>query len=114
MQLGLADFLVSDPGFYESLSAFYQQKRDFFCERLRSTRFRFAPTRSTFFQIVDYAEISEEQDLVLARKWTRDIGVASIPLSVFCEQPFTGTRLRLCFAKDDATLTDAVAKLATL
>jgi len=114
MQLGLADFLVSDPGFYESLSAFYQQKRDFFCEQLRNTRFRFAPARSTFFQIVDYAEISDEQDLVLARKWTRDIGVASIPLSVFCERPFTGTRLRLCFAKDDATLTKAAAKLATL
>jgi len=114
MQLGLADFLSSDPGFYESLSAFYQQKRDFFCDLLRQTRFRFLPSRSTFFQILDYGEISDERDLDLARKWTREVGVASIPLSVFCEQPFTGTRLRFCFAKDDATLTRAVEKLSTL
>ena len=45
---------------------------------------------------------------------TEEIGVASIPLSVFCEQPFTGTRLRFCFAKDDETLADACEKLSRL
>jgi methionine aminotransferase len=81
---------------------------------LGATRFRFAPARSTFFQIVDYGDISDELDVDLAKKWTREIGVASIPLSVFCEEPITGTRLRFCFAKDDATLRDAVEKLAAL
>ena len=63
---------------------------------------------------MDYAEISDSVDVELATQWTKDIGVASIPLSVFCEQPFTGTRLRFCFAKDDDTLTEAVTRLATL
>lgn len=114
MQHGIADYLVSNPGFYDNLSAFYQQKRDLFCDLLKNTRFRFAPARSTFFQIVDYGDISDELDADLAKHWTKEIGVASIPLSVFCEQPFTGTRLRLCFAKDDATLATAVEKLAAL
>ncbi|MEJ2129254.1 MAG: methionine aminotransferase [Woeseiaceae bacterium] len=114
MQHGLADYLGSDPRFYEELSRFYQGKRDMFCELLGATRFRFAPARSTFFQIVDYGDISDELDVDLAKKWTREIGVASIPLSVFCEEPITGTRLRFCFAKDDATLRDAVEKLAAL
>jgi methionine aminotransferase len=114
MQHGLADYLVSNPGFYESLSGFYQQKRDLFCELLSGTRFRFAPTRSTFFQIAHYGDISDELDADLAIQWTREIGVASIPLSVFCEQHFTGPRLRFCFAKDDATLTAAMEKLAVL
>ena len=114
MQHGLADYLVSHPDFYESLSAFYQQKRDFFCELLKGTRFRFAPARSTFFQIVEYGDICDELDISLAEKWTREIGVASIPLSVFCERPFTGRRLRFCFAKDDATLTSAVENLKQL
>ena len=114
MQLGLADYLRSNTTFYEELSAFYQQKRDHFCSALEETRFRFAPARSTFFQIVDYGEISDSVDVELAKQWTKDIGVASIPLSVFCEQPFTGTRLRFCFAKDDDTLTEAVTRLATL
>ncbi len=114
MQYGIADFLQSDPDFFENLSAFYQQRRDHFCQQLESTRFRFRPAKSTFFQIVDYADVSGEDDVSVAKKWTRDVGVASIPLTVFCEQPFTGTRLRFCFAKDDETLTAAVEKLRNL
>ncbi|NIV18385.1 MAG: aminotransferase class I/II-fold pyridoxal phosphate-dependent enzyme [Woeseiaceae bacterium] len=114
MQHAIADFLASEPGFYAALPDFYQQKRDLFCQLLEGTRFRFAPAQSTFFQILDYGDISQESDVELARRWTQDIGVASIPLSVFCEKEFTGTRLRFCFAKDDATLRDAVEKLAAL
>jgi methionine aminotransferase len=114
MQCGVADFLKSDPDFYDDLPAFYQAKRDLFCELLESSRFRLLPARSTFFQILDYREISGEVDVALAERWTREIGVASIPLTVFCETPFTGTRLRFCFAKDDATLEQAAEKLCAL
>ena len=101
VQHALADFLQSEPAFYQRLPDFYQQKRDLFCRLLEDSRFRLHPARSTFFQIVDYGEISGEDDVTLAKRWTEEIGVASIPLTVFCEQPFTGTRLRFCFAKDD-------------
>lgn len=113
-QHGVADFLRSHPGFYERLPTFYQQKRDHFCNLLEGSRFRFAPARSTFFQLLDYGEISDEYDADLAVRWTKEIGVASIPLTVFCESPFTGTRLRFCFAKDDATLEAAAEKLRAL
>ena len=114
MQHGVADYLVSNPEFYEQLPAFYQQKRDHFCSLLEGSRFRFSPARSTFFQLLDYGEISDESDADLAVRWTKEIGVASIPLTVFCETPFTGTRLRFCFAKDDATLEAAAEKLRNL
>ena len=114
IQHGIADFLKTTPEFYESLPAFYQEKRDFFCQQLEGSRFRFKRARSTFFQILDYSEISEQADDELAKHWTRTVGVASIPLSVFCEQPFTGNRLRFCFAKDNATLAEAAAKLRSL
>lgn len=114
MQHGIADFLASDPGFCESLPSFYQQKRDRFCELLARSRFKLQPARSTFFQILDYSDISDEIDESLAKRWTREIGVASIPLTVFCETPFTGTRLRFCFAKDDATLEKAAEILCGL
>ena len=114
MQHGIADFLASDPDFAVKLPAFYQEKRDRFCRLLDGSRFRFKPARSTFFQIVDYGEISQENDLTLAKRWTKEIGVASIPLSVFCETPFTGTRLRFCFAKADDTLEDAAHRLCRL
>ena len=111
IQHALADFLVSSPEFPAALAAFYQQKRDHFCALLEGSRFRFMPAKSTFFQILDYGEIRTDDDVALAKAWTRDIGVASIPLSVFCEQPFTGTRLRFCFAKSDETLAAAVERL---
>ncbi len=114
VQHGIADFLQSDAAFYQQLPAFYQEKRDFFCSLLKDSRFRLRPARSTFFQIVDYSDISNELDLDLAKRWTIDNGVASIPLSVFCEQAFTGTRLRFCFAKDNATLEAAAEKLRDL
>ena len=114
MQYGVADFLESDPDFYLKLPAFYQRKRDQFCDLLADSRFRLKPARSTFFQVMDYADISDDDDLSLCKRWTQDIGVASIPLSVFCETPFTGSRLRFCFAKDDATLEEAARRLRAL
>lgn len=114
MQYGVADFLHSEPEFCDALAAFYEAKRDHFCRLLEKSRLRLKPARSTFFQLVDYGEISDEDDLSLAKRWTQEIGVASIPLSVFCETPFTGTRLRFCFAKDDATLEDAARRLCAL
>ena len=114
MQLGVADYLRSNPAWCEELPPFYQQKRDRFCELLQDSRFRLRPSRSTFFQIVDYGDITDELDASLAKRWTREIGVASIPLTVFCETPFTGTRLRFCFAKDDATLEEAARRLCEL
>ena len=114
VQCAIADFLLSDPEFYQDLPNFYQQKRDFFCGALENSRFRLQPSRSTFFQILDYSEISDAEDLELAKLWTREHGVASIPLTVFCDKPFTGTRLRFCFAKDDDTLLAAANKLCDL
>jgi len=114
VQHALGDFLASDPQFYEDLPVFYQQKRDLFCKLLSNSRFQLHPARSTFFQIVDYSDITDEDDVTVAKRWTKEIGVASIPLTVFCKQAFTGSRLRFCFAKDDATLTAACEKLTAL
>jgi len=114
MQHAIADFLDSDPGFYRSLPAFYQDKRDLFVRELDGSRLALEPSRSTFFQTVDYSAISDRPDTEIAERWTRDIGVASIPYSAFCEKPPDSRRLRFCFAKDDATLEAACTRLRTL
>jgi methionine aminotransferase len=114
MQHGIADFLVSHPDFPHRVAAFYEQKRDHFCSLLKGTRFQFSPARSTFFQLVNYGDVRSDPDVDVATQWTRELRVASIPLSVFCETAFTGTRLRFCFAKDDDTLIEAVSRLRQL
>lgn len=114
VQHALAGFLKAEPDFHGGLHGFYQARRDRFLAGLAGSRFRWRPAPSTFFQLLDYGDISDEPDAALAERWTREIGVASIPLSVFCERPFTGTRLRFCFAKDDATLDLASERLCRL
>ena len=114
LQYGIADFLKSCPEHHENLGAFYQAKRDLFCGLLANSRFRLTPSAGTFFQLVDYGQISNEPDVELARRWTVEKKVASIPISVFYEEPPTQTYLRFCFAKDDATLERAAETLCEL
>ena len=53
------------------------------------------------------AELETNRDRELAERLTREYGIASIPISVFCEQPLAGRYLRFCFAKTDAVLEQA-------
>jgi methionine aminotransferase len=114
VQHALADFMSAHPDYYAELSNFYEQKRDRFVGLLKETKLRYVPTPSTFFQVVDYSAVSDLPDTEAVVLFTEQHGVASIPLSVFCEKPFTGQRLRLCFAKHDAELVEAASRLAQL
>jgi methionine transaminase len=113
MQYALADFLKV-PDHYLTLSDFYQRKRDLFLEAIRGSRFTFTPSQGTFFQTVNYGDITQEHDYDLAVRWTKEIGVASIPVSVFCHQKNDNKVLRFCFAKDDETLKRAGELLSRL
>lgn len=114
IQHALADYMERTPNHYKELPAFYQAKRDRFCELVRDSRFRFRPAAGTFFQVLDYSEITDEPDVDYACRLTQEIGVASIPISVFCEEAPAGRKLRFCFAKDDATLEEAAGRLCRL
>ena len=114
IQHGLADYMAMAPDHYDELPRFYQEKRDRFCDLVADSRFSFRPAKGTFFQILDYSGITDIDDVDYAKTLTREIGVASIPVSVFCEQPLEDRLLRFCFAKDDAMLEDAAARLCRL
>ena len=110
VQYALADYL-RDPTHYQQLPAFYERKRDVFLQAIAGSRFRFIPSEGSFFQNVSYAAISNEPDYELAVRLTREIGVASIPVSVFYDRKDDEKVLRFCFAKDDAMLADAGERL---
>lgn len=114
LQAALADFIVACPQHHLELPVFYQRKRDRFCELLAGTRLSFEPAAGTYFQLVDYAAISELPDVEFARWLTTEVGVAAIPISVFSEAPSPGTIVRFCFAKHEATLEAAARKLRQL
>jgi methionine aminotransferase len=114
VQLALADFLEAHPEHHLGLPAFYQAKRDRFCSLLAGSRFRFAPAAGTYFQLLDYSALSDEDDVTLSRRLTVERGIASIPVSVFYRQPPGDRMLRFCFAKDDATLVRAAELLCAI
>ncbi len=113
VQHGLADFMA-DPASWRGLSAFYARKRDRFREGLRATRLAPLPCAGTYFQLASYAGVTDEPDTVLAERLTREIGVASIPVSAFHADGRQDRVLRFCFAKSDETLDRACERLARL
>lgn len=116
IQYALADFMQAQPEHVDQLPAFYQQKRDQLCQALQSSRFSFKPTASTYFQLLDYRQIRDDlNDLEMAHWLTTEHGVATIPLSVFYQQPPTDQYLvRVCFAKRADTLQAAGEKLCVI
>jgi methionine aminotransferase len=113
MQHALAAYMA-DAEPYLGLPAFYQRKRDLFLDGLRQTRLRPLHTAGTYFQCVEYDQISDLPEAEFCQWLTREIGVAAIPLSAFYEDGFDQGIARLCFAKKDETLGRALERLAKL
>ncbi len=113
LQYALADYLI-EPTRYFGLPDFYQKKRDLFCEGLQNTLFKFTPAQGSFFQLVSYGHLTQESDYELAVRLTKEIGVASIPVSVFFSDKKDHKLLRFCFAKEDDELENALEKLISM
>jgi methionine aminotransferase len=114
LQAALADYMAEAPGHRRELAVFYQRKRDHFCRLLAGTRFRCTPSAGTYFQLADYSAISELPDVEFVRSLTIEHGVAAIPISVFSSPAPAERLVRFCFAKDEATLDAAGARLQRL
>ena len=113
VQHGLASYMA-DASHHLGLPAFYQRKRDLFRDGLASTRLRVLETRGSFFQCVDYSDVSDLPEADFCRWLTTEIGVAAIPLSAFYQGGFEQRIARFCFAKKDETLQLALSRLARL
>ncbi len=108
-QVALARYL-KDKDHYLGLPAFYQQKRDVFIDLIKDSRFKIVPSKGTYFQLLDYSDISSEGDRAFAEYLTKEHGVATIPTSVFNKNQEDFKQIRVCFAKKEETL-KAAAKI---
>ncbi|MEF9891116.1 pyridoxal phosphate-dependent aminotransferase [Citrobacter sp.] len=113
-QLALADMLREEPTHYHELPAFYQKKRDVLVNALRDSRLEILPCEGTYFLLVDYSAVSTLNDVEFCQWLIKEVGVAAIPLSVFCADPFPHKLIRLCFAKQESTLLAAAERLVAL
>ncbi len=109
IQRALATYLET-PEHYMGLASLYQEKRDAFLSLIKDSRFKFTPSKGTYFQLLDFSEISNAPDTEFAEQLTKEHGVATIPTSVFNEHQQDFKQIRVCFAKTQETL-EAAAKI---
>jgi methionine aminotransferase len=112
-QVGIAEF-IQDKDAYLSLSGFIQKKRDYFRELMRATPFTCIPSHGSYFECYSYADFSNETDMNLAVRLTKDYGITAVPVSAFYKNGEDNKVLRFCFAKKETTLKRAVEKLSLL
>jgi len=110
VQLALAEFLADRRGLVE-LAPFYQAKRDLFLRLMEGSRFKPLRSRGSYFQLMDYSAITDEEDADFAIRMTKEYGVASIPTSPFLSVSKAPNVVRFCFAKKDETLERAAERL---
>ncbi len=103
LQMALADYLKT-PTNYQGLHNFYQSKRDYFRQLVAPSRFIIEPCQGTYFQLLNYKNITNENDDEFAIRLTKEKKLATIPLSVFYTQKTQQHLLRFCFAKKNETL----------
>ena len=113
IQKALATYL-KDSENYLKLSDFYQQKRDFFLHLIEGSKFGTIPAKGTYFQMLDFSQISDLNDIDFAETLLKKHKVATIPTSVFNVGKKDYKQIRVCFAKTDETLAKAAEILRNL
>ncbi len=99
---------------FTEISNMYERKRNLFQSLLKESRFEILPCDGTYFQVVNYKGISNQNDVDFARELIQKHGVAAIPISVFYNDNTDRNMLRFCFAKTDETLITAAEKLCSI
>ncbi|MGD9086633.1 MAG: methionine aminotransferase [Desulfobacterales bacterium] len=113
IQMAYAEFMQKKE-LYLNLPGFYQKKRNLFLDLIAESRFRPLPCKGTYYQMLDYSQISDEPDLDFAKRLAAEHGVAAIPPSALYHQKDDHKVLRFCFAKKSETLESAAEKLCRI
>ncbi len=112
-QKALATYM-QDENTYLNLGGFYQQKRDFFLNLIKDSKFKMIPSKGTYFQLLGFSGISNDSDVVFSEMLTKQKGLATIPISVFNKDKLDTKQIRVCFAKTEKTLKAAAEILNTM
>ncbi|SMG30413.1 methionine aminotransferase [Marivirga sericea] len=105
-QFAMAEYLQNEQT-YLGVSSMYERKREFFQEAMQKSKFKVIPSYGTYFQLLDFSEVSDMDDMEFAQYLIKEKGVASIPVSAFYSDRQDNKLLRFCFAKGEETLQKA-------
>jgi N-succinyldiaminopimelate aminotransferase len=116
-QFAIAAGLGLPDEYFDDLRASMQAKRDLLTTGLRSLGFNVSESQGTYFATSDLGPFERidgrSMDGRQLCEWMPEhIGVAAIPVQVFCDDPNLGSHsLRWAFGKHDDTITEALKRV---
>ncbi|MCP8938836.1 aminotransferase [Alsobacter sp. SYSU M60028] len=113
LQVAVAYGLGKDDAYFRDMRDGLQRSRDRFASGLAARGFSVLPSYGTYFLNVDLAPLGERDDVAFCERLVREFGVAAIPVSAFYARDAIRSVVRFCFAKTDAVLDGALARLET-
>lgn len=116
LQEACAEAFRFQPAYYDELSAFYRERRDYLLEALEGVGFRCVRPGGAYYIMAEIAPFGWDDDVKFAFYLASEIGVATVPGSSFYRAGHSDAKqyIRFCFCKEMATLEAAVDKLKKL
>jgi N-succinyldiaminopimelate aminotransferase len=97
---------------YPSIAGSLRHKRDLMVEGLREAGLTVYEPRGTYFVVADLAPLGVTNAADYARAMPETVGVAAVPVSVFCDDPtLAPTLLRFAFCKRTEVLKEALRRI---
>ena len=110
-QYAIDDIITKDEELFFKIRDTYKAKRDLLCSLLKGSKYKFVPAESSWFQVVDYSEISKENDRDFCLRLAKEFGVAAYPMSAYYHDKTKTNVIRICFARHDDTIREGVKRM---
>jgi len=114
LQEAVAYGLGKPAAWFEAMRAGYARSRDRLAGGLRDLGFSVLPAQATWFLNIDITALGRADDVAFCEALVTRHGVAAIPVSAFYPDASVRGLVRLCFAKNDATLDAALDRMSGL
>lgn len=109
VQYAMADLMNGD--IFDKARDLYKKKRDLVCQLLKGSKYKVIPAEGTWFQLVDYSDITKDSDKDFCLRLAKDFGVLTYPMSPYYHDKQKTTVIRICFARPDELLKKGIERM---
>ncbi|MDP4207194.1 MAG: aminotransferase class I/II-fold pyridoxal phosphate-dependent enzyme [Bacteroidota bacterium] len=113
LQVALSSVLEDDE-IFKGIVEKFQAKRDLLLDGLKDTKFKFTPSKGTYFQVLNYSDVFDGKEGDFCNYLLETKKLALMPLSYYFHDLIDQKCVRVCFGKSDETLKKAIEILNSL
>ena len=105
--------LTMPDSYYTALQELYTKKKDLLLNGLDALKIAHTVPQGAYYVLLDIREFGYDSDLLFCENLAKKVGVGAVPGSSFFREPVNHL-IRLHFAKQESTLTEALNRLEHL